>query len=160
MAQLWVRDESGWASEALNGTVRGAPGSGNGVVVPCEHVASGFAVVAPFGEELLVNGVPVASGLAVLRDRDEIQVGAAPSFFFSTEELARVCDVPRSESPRSCPRCSQRIEDGTRGVRCPACDVWYHENSELPCWTYAATCALCDQPTKLDAGFRFRPDQL
>lgn len=110
--------------------------------------------------EVWVNGLPVLAGLRVLADRDEIRIDGRDTFFFSTEELARVTPMPVTDKPVMCPRCRQRIEPDTLGVRCPQCGLWHHQSDDLPCWTYAPTCALCPQPSALDAGFRWTPMEL
>lgn len=109
--------------------------------------------------QALVNGQPVWLGLRVLRDRDEIQFTGGGSLFFSTESLARVMDFPGAPKQVFCPRCRDRIEPGP-AVKCPACGVWHHQLGDRPCWTYAETCALCPQPTALNAGFQWTPERL
>jgi len=47
-------------------------------------------LAAPSKQAVAVNGLPLATGLRVLHDRDEIRVPGAPPMFFSTERLARV----------------------------------------------------------------------
>ncbi|TDI46312.1 MAG: hypothetical protein E2P02_05105 [Acidobacteria bacterium] len=99
----------------------------------------------------------MASGLRLLRDRDEVRLGLGQPWFFSTETLAV---APPSDVARKCPRCKRDIKAGSEAVRCPGCDVWYHQSDEWPCWTYAETCVLCEQPTQFAAGYRFNPDGL
>jgi hypothetical protein len=106
---------------------------------------------------VFVNGVPVLGGLRVLSDRDEIRVAGVETWFFSTEELARVEPMPVAGKPIVCPRCRQRIDTDILAVKCPACSLWHHQSDDLPCWTYAPTCALCPQPTQLDSGFQWTP---
>jgi hypothetical protein len=69
---------------------------------------------------------------------------------------------PMPETPRGmmCPRCRQRIEKETLAVRCPQCGLWHHQSEELPCWTYSSTCAMCPQPSALDAGYQWTPTEL
>jgi hypothetical protein len=107
-----------------------------------------------------VNGEPLATGIRVLRDRDELCIETA-RHFFSTEELAAVTTAPEFASPTKCPRCTIPIPSGSPVVRCPQCKLFHHQNPpEKPCWTYAPRCANCDQPTALDAGYRFRPESV
>jgi len=116
----------------------------------------------------LVNGLPVPLGLVVLADRDEIRWRAATDsaiapaglFFFSTERLARVGPYPPDPRRGSCPRCKQALTPGDPAVRCPGCGLWHHATEALPCWTYGEQCAACPQPTSLDAGFRWTPEDL
>jgi len=80
--------------------------------------------------------------------------------FFSTELLAGVTPYPGSERPILCARCKAEIATASPAVRCPRCGAWHHQSDELPCWTYAERCSVCDQPTALDAGFAWTPEEL
>jgi hypothetical protein len=111
-------------------------------------------------ERVRVNGSPLLLGLAVLDDRDELQVSAEHTLFFSTERIVKVEPYPNSGARGFCPRCKLSIESGSQAVRCPRCSLWHHQGDEMPCWTYSATCAVCAQPTALDAGFRWTPEDL
>jgi len=115
-----------------------------------------------------VNGSPVALGIRVLDDRDEIVVGGPASddtrrCFFSTERLVVVEPFPGAAQPVHCPRCKQEIHPGTFSVQCPhpTCRMWHHQTKDLPCWSYAATCAspACDQPTDTKI-YRWTPEDL
>jgi hypothetical protein len=108
---------------------------------------------------LHVNGVALDVGIRVLRDRDEVRVGDARAYF-SAEALPVVVAFPGAERPVFCPRCQQEIAPQSAAVRCPSCGVWHHQADELPCWTYDAKCALCDQPTALDGGLRWSPEEV
>ena len=109
-------------------------------------------------EPAAVNGRPIPTGIAVLRDRDELRIGDARAFF-SDEELAAVGPYGGDDRPR-CPRCAGPVEPGQDAVRCPGCGVVHHELGERRCWSYATSCTLCDQPTALDAGLRWSPEVL
>lgn len=182
MAHLWVEETVGdWAVvplhsprvdlDALSRTARDR--QRNAAPVPAAPSLSGAALlntgspghgawhlVAPPHVELWINGMPMLAGLHVMADRDEIRFDARDTFFFSTEALARVSPMPITDKAVMCPRCRQRIEPHTLAVCCPPCGLWHHQSDELPCWTYAPTCALCPQPTPLDAGFRWTPTEL
>jgi hypothetical protein len=106
-----------------------------------------------------VNGMPLLTGIRVLRDRDELQVGGLRAFF-SAEALAAVRPSPAQGERIFCPRCKQEIEKLSPAVRCPQCRVWHHQTAELPCWTYSERCASCNQPTDLNAGYRWTPEGL
>ena len=106
-----------------------------------------------------INGLPALAGIRMLADRDEIAVSGQPPMFFSTEALAQVVPFSGAVPPLFCPRCKQGIDGGMPAVRCPRCDVWHHQTDDLPCWTYAATCAICDCRTALDAGFTWVPEE-
>ncbi len=185
MACLWTHDEAGWRARELTSALNelgprpalrpakesgAAGGDGDGVAYAG---ADGFArlvrvdgagseswalIVSP-GFAVRVNGRAPAAGLCVLADRDEIRVGAAEQYFFSTESLAAVEAFPGAERTMYCGRCSQRMEPGAPAVRCPGCGVWFHQSPDLPCWTYAQKCAFCDTGTSLDAGFTWIPEE-
>ncbi|HLG05507.1 MAG TPA: hypothetical protein VI383_05090 [Gemmatimonadales bacterium] len=109
---------------------------------------------------ITVNGLPLFSGVRTLLDRDEIGVPGLGPLFFSTERLARVEPLPAAGPEIHCPRCRQPVAPGTPAVRCPSCEVWHHSSEELPCWTYAETCALCRQSTAFDTGYQWTPEDL
>ncbi len=107
-----------------------------------------------------LNGRSLHTGIRALMDGDELHVAGLGRVFFSTEQLARIEPFPGAERPIFCPRCKQEIEGDGPAVRCPQCDVWHHQSEDLPCWTYSETCALCDQRTHLEAGYRWTPEGL
>jgi hypothetical protein len=109
------------------------------------------------GVELYVNGALWRIGLRVLRHRDEIRLGGGPSFYFSSERVARVEPYDRDDTPK-CPRCAQAIRRGDLSVACPGCGVRLHQTEELPCWTHVPKCAACEQATALDAGLQWKPE--
>ncbi len=119
-----------------------------------------WIVLSEPGLGVHVNGLPLAAGIHVLADRDEIRVESSEVFYFSTESLAEVVPLPAADHEMDCPRCRQAIDPDSPAVRCPGCDVWYHASDELGCWAYAPTCALCPQETAAGAGFRWTPDGL
>lgn len=121
-----------------------------------------WVAIAGPGSRFRINGLPAAGGFAVLDDRDEIRVGDADSVFFSTERPAEIAGWKAGETARYCPRCSLVLEDGQKIVRCPACDVAHHWNDdrEQCCWRYSEGCATCGEPTALDRGFTFCPEDL
>jgi hypothetical protein len=117
-----------------------------------------WVLLAPKCTPVAVNGLPVLAGIKVLQDRDEIRfVGTNRRIFYSTERLVRIEEFGGSEREISCPRCKQEIQEGSGVVRCPQCDVVHHQTEGLSCWTYSNHCSLCDQPTALDAGYRWTP---
>ncbi|MGQ0734257.1 MAG: hypothetical protein ACT4QD_11440 [Acidobacteriota bacterium] len=107
-----------------------------------------------------VNGIPVPNGVRVLSDRDELHVAGLEKAYFSTERLTRVEPCPASSTPLLCPRCRQEIAAAAPAVCCPGCGVWHHQEETLECWTYAERCALCPQPTSLNAGYQWTPEDL
>lgn len=136
----------------------------------CGENGSQWAVVAPAGSSVRVNGQAVSIGLRVLHDRDEVLVhrdGEEPSrWYFSTERLARVELYP-AEKKLPCPRCKMPIEKEMPAVRCPDCGAWHHQipaghpqHNERECWTYSDRCSLCPQPTALGTGYRWTPETL
>jgi hypothetical protein len=121
--------------------------------------SSGWAVVSGGNVRVFVNGEPLALGVALLRDRDELRVGGGAAVYFSTERLACAEPCARDDAPR-CPRCAQAIEQGELSVRCPGCGVLHHQRAERECWTYLTKCALCDQASDLATGLRWTPEEL
>jgi len=119
-----------------------------------------WALLSSAGTDIRVNGAAMRLGLHVLRDRDAIQVKGRGAMFYSTERLAAVEPVPAMPEAMFCPRCKTALEAGTPGVKCPGCGTWHHQSEDLPCWIYAQQCALCDQQTDLDAGYRWTPEEL
>lgn len=127
-----------------------------------------WALLASPSTRLLVNGLPASHGIVILSDRDEIRwsgSGATPGtraepLFFSSERLAAVAAYPGEGHRGLCPRCKQPLAIGDPAVRCPGCGLWHHASDALPCWTYGEHCAACSQPTSLDAGFQWTPEDL
>ena len=168
MAHLWRKDGAGqWGVESL--------ASGSTRVFDSEVALFGLESVGSAGpaerwalifpipcRAVYVNGGAVRSGIRVLRDRDAVQVSGGQLVFFSTERLARVEPLPAGLPPTHCPRCKQQIEPDTDAVRCPSpgCRAWHHQSDELGCWRYADTCALCPQPTDVEAGYQWTPQGL
>ncbi|MCC6850248.1 MAG: hypothetical protein IT294_17290 [Deltaproteobacteria bacterium] len=103
-----------------------------------------------------VNGAPLLTGVAVLRDRDELLIDGA-RVYFSTEAHPVVTTPPPGDRPLHCPRCTVAIAMNAAAVACPTCGIWHHESADRQCWTHAAVCASCDQATAFDAPFRFDP---
>jgi hypothetical protein len=175
MAHLWIETHPGdWAVVplehprvqladvlALCGAAAHRETEPDGVLVQDATIdRSPWHLLAPYGASLWVNGLPLLAGIHVMGDRDQISAADGTAMFFSTEALARVAPMPATERPMMCPRCRQRIATGDAAVRCPQCALWHHESEQYPCWTYAATCALCPQPTALDAGYQWTPMEL
>jgi hypothetical protein len=155
MAHLWVAEGlAGWSATPLAGDTA----LSTGVAQLVRATGDGaWVLVGP--SAVRVNGEPLDAGIRVLRDRDELLVAGRRSFF-SSETLAVVEPLPVVDRPPVCPRCKTAIEPGTLAVRCPQCRIWHHQSEEMPCWTYAPLCALCPQPTPLDAGYRWSPEDL
>ena len=130
-------------------TIRRVPGAGAD--------PERWVLIAERGSGVTVNGVQLALGVRVLRDRDEIMHQSA-RWFFSAERLARVEAFPGAAGSVFCARCRQAVEPGSPTVRCPGCGTWYHQSESLGCWVYGEKCALCVQATALDAGFRWEPE--
>ena len=177
MPHLWIKDETDrWCVMPLDGEVftlsedpprrlRTEPGADEAVstallVQQASTNQSRWLLISRQGHAVCVNGDSTTLGVRVLTDRDEINVEGVGEFFFSTESLARIEVFTGSAQEIYCPRCRQVLDEGVPAVRCPQCGVWYHETEELNCWRYAETCALCPQPTDLDAGFRWTPEEL
>jgi len=176
MAHLWVATEKNqWAILPLGDEtftltenpprpVRPTAGgeAWAGVLLVRSHATdgAGWVLLARPGSRVFVNGFPLATGMRVLSDRDEIRVPEVGSVYFSTERLARIDEFCSSDQALFCPRCKQEIQKGTLAVKCPGCGVWHHESDELNCWSYSEVCALCAQSTDLNSGFRWTPEHL
>jgi hypothetical protein len=181
VAQLWLRsnDAEEWTPFRMTARAydlsvhpprpldeEGEPGSsprvtaGSVAVVGAGDGARSFALVVSANAGARVNGLPLAAGLRALVDRDEIQAPSFGTCYFSTEELAVVEPLPDAAHVPHCPRCRLPVEPESPAVRCPACQLWHHQTSDYPCWTYAATCAVCPQPTRLDGAYQWTPAEV
>ncbi len=158
MAHLWTLDSSNaWRASQLED--RFDLPDGASVLVLTSADAQDAWTLLTASRDLRLNGAPVRAGIAVLEDRDEIRLPSLAAWF-STETPARVEPFPDSIARGVCPRCKQTIAAGSPAVRCPGCHLWHHQSEELPCWTYAPTCAGCAHETALDAGLRWSPEDL
>jgi hypothetical protein len=174
VAHLWIEDEdAAWTvfpllearyglsglpprkAEDVSVTTRGVC-----LLMAVGHGRSAWVLIAPVGTHVCVNGWPLKTGLRVLADRDEVSVGGLPTFFFSSESLARIERLPTLDRAIFCARCKLLIEPDTPAVRCPSCHVWHHQDGDYPCWTYSESCTLCSQPTRLDTGYRWKPTEV
>ncbi|MGO8691953.1 MAG: hypothetical protein ACLQLG_20220 [Thermoguttaceae bacterium] len=186
MAHLWTEDAEGkgWAVAPLLGSAYGVSGQGLSLVDDRDRGPDGLSpsallvrgdsgsleqwlLLARKRGNVQVNGWPLVLGVRLLCDRDELVVradgaSAALRCFFSAERLAEVVAYPGGDGAVRCPRCKQPMERNQMAVRCPSanCGAWHHQEAALPCWTYSATCAVCDRPTRLDAGLRWTPEKL
>jgi len=178
MAVLWLRGAGaageGWACMALEGgeavelgagpprrrrSAEDVPG-GRALVVPLRGGGGRWVVVAPPAACLRLNGLALAGGIRVLRDRDEIRIGDdGVTMYFSTETAARVVPFAGGGTgAAACARCRQPIAGGSPSACCGGCGIAYHASDELPCFEYAAGCAVCGHPTVLDGEFRWTPE--
>jgi uncharacterized C2H2 Zn-finger protein len=158
MAHLWQLDDAtdgGWTPTPLDANTTLAAAAR----FETAHTVDGDAWVVLGDATVRVNGFPLDAGIAVLRERDELLAGGE-RVFFSTEKLATITTYAGGERPVFCPRCKLEITAGTPVVRCPACGVLHHQSDDYSCWLYAEHCTTCDQPTALDAGFRWSPEVL
>jgi len=174
MAHLWTQGAEGWDAQRLGSaqlelacdpprqpeeTRHTTEGAKTALLIRTGSGGSqAWALIAPSGSDLRVNGRAPFAGLRALADRDEIRCGGEVRYF-STEMLAAVESFPGAERPVYCGRCRQSIEAGSAAVRCPGCGIWYNESAELPCWTYSEKCTFCGHSTALDAGFSWTPEE-
>ncbi len=206
MAHVWIREQVGgeWAvgslgdaavslcSSGRTDTGRPAGGAAGELTLALAEnqgegepvatlipVADGWAVIArAAGDGLRLNGWPLAVGLRVLRDKDELVVAGHSPVFYSDEALPLVEPYPGDDDPR-CPRCRLAIHkgdsakgdgakgDGAKGdsakgdgaVRC-GCGIWYHQTDEYPCFDYGESCLTCGRSTSLGSGFSWSPEEL
>jgi hypothetical protein len=181
MSRIFMPTTEGWDAQPLEGErycLRATDGRAGPSVLAQEDCATaladalllraaevegtmgvGWALLTSDGARLLLNGEPVALGLALLRHRDELRLGGGAPVFLSTERLAAVEAYAGDDAPR-CPRCQQPIARGELAVRCPGCGVRHHQLVERPCWTYQPKCTLCEQSSDLEAGLRWTPEEL
>jgi hypothetical protein len=177
MSHLWIAsDTDGWSACELESAPHvlrptpptltrqepvSLPAPHGALLLPCARSADpdSFALLARTRHSVRVNGVPLQTGIRVLRDRDSIQLANRPPMYFSSQRLPVVEPFPETDEPRYCPRCKSSIEPGTPAVRCVACGSWYHQSDEFPCWTYADSC-VCGHPTNLDGDYRWTPHEI
>ena len=177
MAHLWIeQDSEAWQAMGLSEEVYVLNGSCSGFV-PLTDGSTGTALLvrgtarekqwvllARLGAKIRVNGLPLILGTRVLRDRDEVLFSAEDGTwrrcYFSTQEIAHVEPFPAELGSARCPRCKQPLDVASPAVRCPGCGTFHHQSEESPCWTYGEKCALCEQPTDLQAGYHWIPQQL
>ena len=178
MAHLWIYSSPDWTARLLTGDRFTLNVTEEPPVRPlaADEVVTGrivlrrttdsdggdnWLLLASLHTTVWVNGRPLFTGARLLRDKDEIRLQDAEPMFFSTEMLARVTAFPGTVRPAHCPRCRQVIKPGSPAVQCPnpGCRMWHHQAAGYECWTYGATCAVCDQPTALDAGYRWIPEK-
>ncbi len=171
MSVVWSRNGTEWTPTELSGEglpllsiIEPGPDerpTGSAPTLRC-HTSprQAWTLLAPAGGDLTVNGEPVQVGIRALRDRDVIQVDDRGPVYFSTESLALVTPCPKTERAIQCVRCKTLIEVGSSAVECPRCSAWHHQTSELPCFRYTDNCTLCQQPTDIDAGYSWRPEDL
>lgn len=176
MAHLWIADrDSGWCVLPLDETeyslaqypprpigtqhVIGERADDVLLLPSRDSVQTTWAVVVGSRRSVQVGGRPLALGLCVLSDRDEVRIEGVGTIFFSTETLAHIEPFPSADHECCCPRCTLEIKAETQAVRCPNCGVWHHQSGERDCWSYAPSCAMCTHGTALDAGFRWAPEE-
>jgi hypothetical protein len=178
MANLWqLVDADKWAPTELHsaavlgresvdfgGTIRVAARRGAVLVYPnsSNTRAATWMLLASADSAVRINGALLENGIRVLADRDAIRVANLSARYFSTERLACIEAYPETE-PVFCPRCKMMISKGDSAVCCPQCNVFHHEqvSEGRGCWSYAETCALCDQSSALEsARFRWTPEEL
>jgi hypothetical protein len=175
LAHVWVAENAAWmiaslhkGGVALDATA--APPVRMGAksdtlttaIILCHESPQGesWVLLSPQEKAVWVNGTPLYTRLRVLRDRDELRFADGRRLFFSTEHLAQVVAFPDAAETMYCVRCRQALVPQTPAIQCPACRVWHHQREDLPCWTYAERCAMCEQITQLEAGFRWTPEAL
>ncbi len=173
MAHLWSLGTAGWGARKLDGTqfdfaASRNPRPANSPKAPARqktarliradaYGSQQWALIAPRSSDVRLNSCAVPAGLCVLADRDEIRIGSEVTYF-STEMLAAIEEFPGGDRQVFCGRCRQLIESGSPSVRCPGCGIWYDESAELPCWTYSGKCTFCGNPTALNSGFSWTPE--
>ncbi|MEJ2719735.1 MAG: hypothetical protein P8181_01160 [bacterium] len=126
-----------------------------------DQTAKNWVLLWGSARDVRINGSrECPTGLRTIADRDEIKIDAGPTMYFSAETLPVVETFQGADHDIFCPRCKKKVEPGSPIVRCVECGLIYHYNTEgtLNCYEYSETC-LCSHPTRLDAGFRWVPDE-
>jgi hypothetical protein len=127
------------------------------VIVQVAGKPEQWALMAPAGSEVRVNGVAVRGGIRVLQDHDLV-VTTSGVALFSTERRAVVEAFAGVDGAIHCGRCKQELINGDDVVRCPGCATLFHEDGRRPCFTYrAAGCPFCAHPGTLDGQLRWTP---
>lgn len=121
----------------------------------CRH----WALIVAVNTAVRHNGLPVSAGLRVLAHQDAVQIADREPLYFATDDVPRVQLHTGPESIR-CPRCHSEVREGESIVRCPSCGIAHHEQEQRNCWTYASACSGCSQPTVVDAGLEWTPEEL
>jgi hypothetical protein len=173
MPHLWFENTGGWEAQRLRSaeldlSAASLPAttetqSGAQVARLLRVGAEGaqaWALIAPAGSNIRVNGRRVTAGLRALADRDEIRAGER-RFFFSAESIAEVVPFPGALRPIFCGRCRLPIATGDPAVCCPGCGIWHHQGGpeKRLCWTYAPACSCCDFQTHLSAELKWVPEE-
>jgi len=135
------------------------PGSCWAALVPWE--GNKFVLVS--GEESVrVNGRSVPGGIRLLEDRDEILYNKGRVHLFFSEQSAIKVESfhPRDGKAIRCPLCGDLIREGDSVVRCPRCNLIFHQTEERPCWQSADLCPTygCGQSTDLENQSLWCPD--
>lgn len=163
MPHLWEHHETIWEPAPLLGNRELLPGlrvcraGQQPSAIP--GLPETWLLLSTHRDAVRVNGDPLLIGARVLHDRDEI-TAFSRRYFFSTEKPPEIVTFRTAECGAAfCARCKKAMEDGQPAVACPACGTWHHQSEAMPCWLYAKTCALCQQPTALDAGYQWTPDE-
>ncbi|MFQ6103287.1 MAG: RING finger protein [Candidatus Glassbacteria bacterium] len=90
-----------------------------------------------------VNGKRIRAGIRVLKHKDDIMIGRS-HVYYSAQSLVRAEPFrPREQGSRriSCPVCGDAIEEGQTIVRCPQCQILYHQQEDRACWSSIPECA-------------------
>lgn len=165
---LWLRGGDGGGA-----TAGGPTGRTPGTPARVRASATGqWVVIDGALRRVKVNGSPLAVGLRVLTNRDEVTLMDQPGarLVFTDERPARVESISLSQGQR-CARCQRGLAPtgaaptppaSVLAVRCPSCGAMHHQDPASPCWTGMddepfATCAVCDYPAQLHGGFRWTP---
>jgi hypothetical protein len=126
----------------------------------------GVCLLARPEVRVLVNGHPVAGGFRLLEHRDEVLAGGK-RFFYSSETTPVIAlfHAEAGARPCTCPVCRGVIKEGDTAVQCPGCGRWFHQLEPVEgkpprrCWTYSATCRICQHPTALEGEAVWRPEK-
>lgn len=166
MAHIWQRQPDGaWTAAPVvtPAPAAEAPGAARQLIRILRARSSAsdqFEWVCLAAEGVTTNGERIVTGVRALADRDEIMMPDGHRMYFSTEAQAEIQPLPGGLGEVFCARCKQSIDPGSPAVACQQCGSWHHQSENLGCWTYMEHCAVCPQPTALDADFQFNPEDL
>lgn len=159
MAGILGYSHGSWTMAQISGQVVGITGNAAAVLAPAEAdvavelvscrngTAQSWGLLTRRGAVVRVNGMPAHGGIVAVGHMDCIQLDGATYLFSDAKPAARI-ETYLAAQPVKCPRCTRPIESGLM-VRCPHCAAIYHQSKDRACWTYAATCTVCQKPSNL-----------
>jgi hypothetical protein len=142
--------------------LRDYPGEGErddaaALLVRSAEDGKAFAVLTRCAASL--NGAPLLTGMALLRDRDELSFPGGARFYYVERSTAAVERYAGGACAARCVRCSRPFAVGDDVVRCPSCGSMMHCVVDLDCYRYGV-CPTCEAPPALDDQDAWSPEAL